>query len=280
MPWSPPRWCRSGAAAGERPVFDAGVGARAANLSRRCGGGGWKPLRCGVIAFSEYVTRRKAYSYPAVGLSGCLSCWNEVSFHSTQQLDGDQYQLLLSDENDQVVLGYLSTIFWGYFSGKNKATHPERAQGKVRLALNGKDRNRNGRIRGVKDRGIDFVALEIRAAFASLKSDQYAESLRRLCDLPQLKLAFASKVCGFLAPTRCGVIDSVMAHNYPCFRFSVDDNDIVKNTSANRTNYAGYCSFLQEQAGTLNSQGQQFWWMDRDGICHAWRAVDVERALY
>jgi len=54
----------------------------------------------------------------------------------------------------------------------------------------------------------------------------------------------------------------------------------VKTTADSKANYAGYCSFLQEQADTLNLQGQQFWWVDRDGTCHAWRAVDVERALY
>jgi hypothetical protein len=233
-----------------------------------------------MMAPNGYMTARKAYSYPAVGLSGCLNCWNEVPFDSTHQLDEYQNHLLLSDENEQTVLGYLSTIFWGYYSGKDKAIHPERARGKVRLALDGKDRKSNGKIRGVRDRGVDVVAQEIRTAFSSLKLDQYAEALRQLCDLPQLGLAFASKVCAFLAPAKCGVIDSVIARKYPCFGFSVDDHDIVKNTSDNRSNYAGYCSFLQKQADTLNLQGQLFWWVDRDGICYAWRAVDVERALY
>jgi len=84
-------------------------------------------------------------------------------------------------------------------------------------------------------------------------SDRYAEALGLLCDLPQLRPAFASKVCAFLAPTKCGVVDSVMVKNYPRFGFSVDGDGYVTNTSKNRSNYAGYCSFLQEQAGTLNS---------------------------
>jgi hypothetical protein len=233
-----------------------------------------------MIAFSEYVAKRNAYSYPAVGLSGCIDCWAEVDFVSTHQLDCHQRRLLLSDANEQTVLGYLSTIFWGYYSGKDNAIHSDRAKGKVRLALDGKDRRRNGRMRGVKDVGIDSVAQEIRTAFASLMSDQYAEALRRLCGLPQLRVAFASKVCAFLIPAKCGVADSVIAESYPRFGFSVDDNGDVKNTADNRRNYAAYCSFLQEQADVLNSQGEPFQWNDRDGLRYPWRAVDIERALY
>ena len=135
-------------------------------------------------------------------------------------------------------------------------------------------------MRGVKDIGVDSVAQEIRTAFASLMSDQYAEALRRLCGLPQLRVAFASKVCAFLIPSKCGVVDSVIAESYPCFGFSVDDNGNVRNTADNRRNYAAYCSFLQKQADTLNSQGEPFQWKDRDGLRYPWRAVDIERALY
>lgn len=132
----------------------------------------------------------------------------------------------------------------------------------------------------MRDIGVDFAAQEIRASSGKLMSDRYAEALELLCNLPQLRSAFASKVCAFLAPARCGVIDSVIVKNYPRFGFSVDGNGYVANTPKNRSNYAGYCTFLQEQADTLNSHGQQFQWQDRDGLCYAWRAVDVERALY
>lgn len=235
---------------------------------------------CGMMELSEYVARRNAYSYPAVALGGRLDSWREVSFSSTRQLDCHQNSLLLSGENERTVLGYLSTIYWGYYSGKDQAKRSERARGRVRLALDGKDRKNSGRMRGVTDRGIDFVAQQIRTAFDSLMSDKYTEALELLCDLPQLELAFASKVCAFLAPEKCGVIDKVIARKYPCFGFSVHPDGRVKNTGSNRDSYAVYCSFLQKQAGELNLDGQQFLWRDRDNLCHAWRALDVERSLY
>jgi hypothetical protein len=233
-----------------------------------------------MMAFSKYVAKRNSYSYPAVGLRGHINCWTEVHFASTHQLDCHQKHLLLSDENEQIVLGYLSTIFWGYYSGKDNAIRSARAQGRAQLALDGKDRRSNGRMRGVKDIGVDKVADEIRVAFDSLRSDYYAEALGRLCGLPQLRVAFASKVCAFLIPAKCGVADSVIAESYPGFGFSVDDNGNVRNTPDNRRNYAAYCSFLQEQADALNSQGEPFQWKDRDGLRYPWRAVDIERALY
>jgi hypothetical protein len=233
-----------------------------------------------MIAFTEYVAKRNAYSYPAVGLCGGIDRWEEVLFATTHQLDCHQKHLLMSNENEQIVLGYLSTIFWGYYSGKDNAIRSARVQSKVELAFGGKDRRNNGRMRGVRDRGVDSVAQEIRAAFDSLTADRYAEALHGLCGLPQLKVAFASKVCAFLIPAKCGVADSVIAKSYPRFGFSIDENGNVKNTTDNRRNYATYCTFLQEQANALNSQPEPFQWKDRDGIRYPWRAVDIERALY
>jgi len=221
------------------------------------------------MAFSEYVAKRNAYLYPAVSLCGSIDRWTEVHFTTTHQLDCHQNLLLLSEEDEQVVLGYLSTVFWGYYSGKDNAKRTARAQSKVRLAI--------GRVQEI---GIVSVAQKIRAAFANLISNRYVEALRQLCGLPQLGIPFASKVCAFLIPASCGVIDKVIANNYPCFGFTVDDNGYVKNTAGNKSNYVEYCSFLQKQANTLNSQGEQFHWKDRDGQHYPWRAVDVERALY
>ena len=231
----------------------------------------------------EYLENRNAYWYPAVGLAGSLDSWREVSFSSTLEMDCHHNELLTSNKNGRVVLGYLSTIFWGFYSGQDRVIRPARAKGKAMLALNGNDFKKMGRIermRGVSDVGVDVVACVIRDAYAHLMSDQYAEALELLSELPQLGLAFASKVCAFLVPAKCGVIDSVLAERYPRFGFSADKKDIVKNTSDNRSNYRTYCLCLQQQAQTLNLEGPEFLWLDRDRIRHVWRAVDVERALF
>jgi hypothetical protein len=231
----------------------------------------------------EYLERRNAYWYPAVGLEGALDSWREVFFSSTREMDCHHNELLTSNENGRAVLGYLSTVFWGFYSGKDRVLRPARAEGKAMLAVNGKDRTRKDRIermRGVSDVGVDVVGCVIRDGYARLRSDRYCEALELLSELPQLGLAFASKVCAFLAPAKCGIIDAVIAQKYPCFSFSVDKKGIVKNTADNRSNYNTYCKILQEQAETLNGKGREFQWRDRDSVLHAWRAVDVERALY
>ena len=97
--------------------------------------------------------------------------------------------------------------------------------------------------------------------------------------MPGLQIAFASKVCAFIDPEKCGVIDSVIAERYPEFNFAVDNNGIVKNTVGNRNNYRSYCEHLQEQAQYINQQ-KKFMWRDRDGVLRYWRALDVERSMY
>lgn len=235
------------------------------------------------MAASEYLTRRNKYSYPAVGLTGKLDSLQPVDFPSTHEMDDYHNELLTSNENDRTVLGYLSTIFWGHYLGKDQRGKPERALGKVRLALSGRDRVKGCRLermRGVKDLGIDSVAGQIRAAYAQLKDEHYSEALKLLCRIPQLGLAFASKVCAFLVPAKCGVIDSVIARNYPQFGFLLNNRDFLEKTLSHIENYRSYCYFLQEQAQVLNSLGQEHLWEDLDGGRYSWRAVDVERGLY
>ena len=97
---------------------------------------------------------------------------------------------------------------------------------------------------------------------------------------PLTRAAFASKVCAFLAPTKCGVIDFNIAENYSQFGFSVDPKGNVKKTSDNTKRYDSYCSLLREAAEELNKRGQDFLRRDRDNTLRFWRAVDVERAIF
>jgi hypothetical protein len=105
--------------------------------------------------------------------------------------------------------------------------------------------------------------------------------VKLLCScLPQLGPVFASKVCAFLAPAKCGVIDSIIASKYPQFGFSIDSKGYVKGTATNIRHYDSYCAFLRDQAQDLNRAGDDFLWKDRDNTSQRWRAVDVERAIF
>ena len=89
---------------------------------------------------TDYMRKRNAYWYPAVGLTGTPDNCTLKRFISTHELDKHQNLLLTHQSDDSAVLGYLSTIFWGHYSGQDRKERPDRAMGKVRLARDGKDR--------------------------------------------------------------------------------------------------------------------------------------------
>jgi hypothetical protein len=216
-----------------------------------------------------YLDRRNAYSYPAVGLGGSPSRLLEQTFTSITAMEDHHRALLRSGDHAKAVVGYLSVLYWGHYSGQHQQSLRHRALAKVRLA---KDR--------VRLLGIPEVAARIREAVELVDTAEYGEALLELSQLPQLKFAFASKVCAFILPEKCGVIDSVIAAAHRRFDFALDPRGYVRKNAANADRYARYCSFLATKASDLNSRGQTFKWRDRDGTRCKWRAVDVERAMY
>ena len=225
-----------------------------------------------LMTLEEFVANRNAYSYPAVELGGSIESWNQVDFLSTRQMDRHHHELLTSQEDTKAVLGYFSAVSWGYFSGQDGVLRVARAHSRVRLALKGIG---DGRIGGVEGAGR-----KIQAASGLLESHRCGEALSLLWELPQLGPAFASKVCAFLAPTKCGVVDSIIAAKYQQFGFCTDTKGNVKKSASNVGRYDSYCSFLRENAEKLNQEGSELRWKDRDKTLQTWRAVDVERALY
>jgi hypothetical protein len=63
-------------------------------------------------------------------------------------------------------------------------------------------------------------------------------------DRPQLKFAFASKVCAFILPEKCGVVDSVIVAAHPQLGFEVDPRGYVRKNKANADRYTEYCALL------------------------------------
>jgi hypothetical protein len=236
-----------------------------------------------LMTTAEYLSRRNAYSYPAVGLDGTLKNYSEWTFKSDRALESHHRDLLRSVDDREVVLGYLSVIYWGHYSGKDGVARAARAMGKVRLAWNGADRvvkQKSQRMQGVKDLRVNHAAAIVREATKLVDSKKYGEALKELSALPQLNFAFASKICAFLLPERCGVVDSVIAKKWQRFGFQVDGKGFVRSNSHNATKYAAYCAFLRDEANILNKAGSKCEWRDFDGKTRPWRAVDVERAMY
>jgi len=228
----------------------------------------WLPLTA-----EQLLVKRAAYSYPAVGLDGRIDSWRQICFQSTWQMDHHHRDLLTSPDSARTVMGYLSTIFWGHFSGQGGRAMAARAEAKVRQAGNQIDNGLGG--------GIHGVANMIHQALALVESERCGEAVKLLCsNLPQLGPVFASKVCAFLAPVKCGVINSIIASKYPQFGFSVNGEGYVRGTATNMRHYDSYCAFLREWAENLNRAGDDFLWKDRDNTNQGWRAVDVERAIF
>jgi hypothetical protein len=155
--------------------------------------------------------------------------------------------------------------------------------GKANLAYNGQTRIHKGRtqlMRGVVHITPQTSAGLIGNAAASIAANRYGDAVEILTGLPGIQLAFATKICAFMDPDKCGVADSLIARKYPNFGFAVDKNGYIKNASANRTKYDQYCVCLQDTARALNTDPHYSHWTDRDTTPRPWRAIDVERALY
>lgn len=232
------------------------------------------------LSFREFQNRRQAYAYPTVALGGQLGDFQVQHLTSTMGLD-DYHGNLLWNANDELkVMGYLSVIFWGHFSGKNGRLLQNRALGKVNLAYLGTDRKDGVRVRGILDaqNGITAASQVISDGLNYLGSENYGEALAEFSELYGISFAFASKICAFADPIHCGVMDSVIAEHFPSF--ALTPGGYPNSTRANQREYNNYCEWLQQKAHELNQSGEYSTWVDRDGSRWPWRAIDVERALY
>jgi hypothetical protein len=190
-------------------------------------------------------------------------------------LDRYIHQRLWCNDPETAVLGYLGVIYWGHYSGADTTKlRPKRALSRAHLALHG---IRRSNLRSIRRIGVRRAADVLTEARELAYSGELARAIAALLQLPQLGMAFASKVCTFMAPDRCAVIDSIIVDRHRHFGFTLR-GDYVANTKSNIARYERYCRHLQERAELANAQGQK--WTDRDGKQYSWRAVDIERAMY
>lgn len=241
---------------------------------------GYRPA----IPHAQMQAQRNAYRYPAVALLGSPGSHTHINFGSTCALDSHFHNLLRSASHDDKLRAYLGIIYWGHYSGSTGRTTPQWALGKVNLAYYGQNRVRRGRAErmgGVVNFTLPEVARSIDDAAALISANQYGDAAGRLMDLPGIQFAFATKICAFLDPEKCGVADSLIARKYPGFGFASNRQGYITNTVGNRAQYDQYCVCLQDMARDLNAAPAPYsHWTDRDGTPQPWRALDVERALY
>ena len=230
----------------------------------------------------EFKRSREAYAYPAVGLRGTVAQHSHTEFGTSSQLDEHHHQLLRSTQDERVLMGYLSILYWGHYAGSDGHTNGSRALSKVQTAINGSNflhLSQPRRRRGLVDFNPGEAVCLIRQAIRLVDAGHFGDGVRVLCGLPQLQFAFASKVVAFLAPNTCGVIDSVIARKYPQYGFKLRGG-YVSVVNENFQLYQRYCTALSATASKRNEMGDDTRWRDRDGQAFPWRAVDVERAMY
>lgn len=212
------------------------------------------------------ASRRSRYSYPTVGLKHATGKPVHILFGSTVEMDRFHYKNLNSTSSTRVVGAYLSVVYWGHYSGAAGIVRAARALSKVKM------------VKAHASYAESFGILK--SARSQLKRGDIAKAVLLLTGLSQVGFAFASKLCAFIRPDICGVIDSVIVEAFPEFGFELDAAGYVQNSQKNARQYEIYCRVLQRKAKILNSLGVRFRWRDIAGRAWRWRAVDVERAMY
>jgi len=231
----------------------------------------------------NYKSRREAYSYPTVGLAGSLSSHQHKYFASTIALDEYHRDLLRSEREEKALLGYLSVIYWGHYASSDGRNLAARAAARVTMARDGQLFKHNASVcrrRGLADFAPGAAFDTLQRAVVALDGKKNSNAVRILCELPQIQFAFATKLCAFIKPDSCGVMDSVLATRLPQFGFTVSKQGYVRLNQENLGRYDRYCAYLTKTALELNLEMEHSRWVDRDQTQHAWRALDVERALF
>lgn len=235
----------------------------------------------GVLSVDEVrllITCRQNYSYPRAslliaheppGIQLAEDCWGrpgDVSQFSTDLMHDEYHHRLMTSSNVMDVrLGVASTIFWGVF------THNET------LAL-----WRAARHLTVSDPESVFAAVQ-----AALDAEDAGKALSHFHGINQLgHMPFGSKAVTKLLPQQAGVMDgklykalhtSEWAASAPFARLGPVNNRHVQWA------FQIWCELLQKIAAQMNTgiDGGAAWhWELVDGKPAAWRAVDVERAMF
>ncbi len=238
--------------------------------------------------YKEYVKGRCAYHYPATGLvAGTildnLSAWSTIykpkNFDTTLKLDQYHNEKLLSETDDDVLLGVFSVMYWGYLTSGNKSI--------IRCDWLAKGNAKNPK-HCLMHLGRDHAIKAIRDSAEFLSRKKYADALTCIRRLPHVGVSFGTKYLAFIDPENVGILDDKIARHISSGSFShvLDSTTIDALTKpkhetpkAAARRFEKYCISLNEIKVLLNDQCLM--WEDQSGATlERFRAVDVERALF
>lgn len=130
----------------------------------------------------DFKRGRDSYAYPCVGLAMEEGTRAFVSFPTTMKLDEYHRTLLRSKQDEKALLGYLSVLYWGHYSGAAGVVKANRALAKTTLAVDGRDYVRKGRrqkIRGLVDFQPGEAVAVIRCAVDEIDAGQFGKGSKR-----------------------------------------------------------------------------------------------------
>jgi len=238
--------------------------------------------------YEEYINGRNAYEYPAIGLSATeilnnVENWADVykqqDFNTSLDLDNHHNSLLLSKNDNDILLGIYSVMYWGYITSGAKS--------RIRcnwLSVGNATNNQLSLKHMGKTAAIDII----RNSESYLKNSKYSDALMEIRKLPHVGVSFGTKFLAFIDPENVGILDDKITRHLASDSFSnILDKETIqnlkkpKNESVNNASirYQAFCEALNQIKNRLNENSCK--WNDLSGAkMNRFRAIDVERAFF
>jgi hypothetical protein len=238
--------------------------------------------------YEAYINGRNSYKYPPIGLCASqalddVANWKAVykhhQFQTTLELDIHHNSHLTSDNDDEVLLGIYSVMYWGYITSGAKSV--------IRcdwLSV-GNTKNKELSLTHLgKSRGVKII----RKSHEHLKYSRYSDALLEIRNLPHVGVSFGTKFLAFIDPENVGVLDDKITRHLASNSFDkILDKETLKNlikaphesAKAASLRFQAFCEALNLIKKELNDKKCK--WKDGSNteMCR-FRAIDVERALF
>jgi Putative 8-oxoguanine DNA glycosylase OGG-like protein len=197
------------------------------------------------------------------------------STYSSIALDSFHQTLLSAGQEEDLIHGLLSVVFWGFASGSDGRINANRALSRCRAILFGRKNS--------QPQSLDQIIAYLRVSRRLLDASRIAAALQEVQKIKFLGMSFASKVLTFMDPATAAVYDDVISQR---LKLSADAEMrgmyVGTSVSWNKENqsaaYERWCHWCLKWAQRLNAD--RLLWRDWDGTEHNWRTVDIERAFF
>ena len=123
--------------------------------------------------------------------------------NSSWDLDEFHRALLQSDNEEDLIHGLLSVVFWGFASGSNGRLNAPRALSRAKAILIGRKKS--------APQAANEIISRLRRSRELLTTSRIAEALLEAERIKYLQMAFASKLLIFMEPQMAAVYDEVIS---------------------------------------------------------------------